>query len=357
MTGLFINQVDRFIEAFGAFAILSGIGLYFRRERIQGTVLISTLNICLGIAIPLANSVTRFEPAMQPYIRLVVSELVMFAGILSFVYQDKLCDVTPYSWLKIALLVLLQVSPALLHQSILLRLGIHPNFQWGGIFATIATLVLNLISIYRIKIKIRGDQMSVRNRLLLAALVLLSSGAVTLWLVGHLSSDQGLEKWGRIVASITGLYGFYLTQYSREFLPFVCYEINRNANRKSNLDKLDGEFVATQLEFAMKEKKLYREWELKMPELAAEVGITSHQLSEYLNKVVRMNFNRYVNAYRIAEAKELLLGGEHSVLDVCYLVGFNSLSAFSRAFRDIVGTAPGKFAGRGKPRPQRTEGE
>lgn len=346
MTGLIINIVDKCINAAGAFAILSGIGLFFRGERPKGTLLIAALNICLGVAIPLAHSIPDLDHAIQPYARFVVVELVMLAGILSYVYQDKIYDPEPYSKFKKIFLLSVMIIPMPLHPSVMhFLIGVKPAFQVGGIFVTIMTFILNLVSIHAIKSKIRPSHMSRKNRLMLGLLILLSSGAVTSWLIGHLLRKTEIETLAHAIASVTGIYGYYLTQYSREFMPFVRYEVNRSANRRSNLDKVDVELVATQLQFAMKEKKLYHEWKLKMPSLAAEVGITQHQLSEYLNKVMKVNFNRYVNEYRISEAKELLRSGEHSVLDVCYLVGFNSLSAFSRAFREIVGVAPRDFKG------------
>ena len=53
-----------------------------------------------------------------------------------------------------------------------------------------------------------------------------------------------------------------------------------------------------------------------------------------------------VNQYRIEHAKALLSHHEHkneSVLDIAFMVGFNSNSAFYSAFRKAVGQSPAQF--------------
>ena len=54
----------------------------------------------------------------------------------------------------------------------------------------------------------------------------------------------------------------------------------------------------------------------------------------------------YVNGYRIDRAKELLSeldGHSDSVLNIALSVGFNSNSAFYKAFRKAVGQAPARY--------------
>jgi len=56
----------------------------------------------------------------------------------------------------------------------------------------------------------------------------------------------------------------------------------------------------------MKEKKAYLQEDLTLPRLAKITGLKTHQLSEILNRELNSNFNAYVNAYRIEDAKKLL---------------------------------------------------
>lgn len=48
----------------------------------------------------------------------------------------------------------------------------------------------------------------------------------------------------------------------------------------------------------------------------------------------------FINRERVRRATELLMQGVHSLADVCYQVGFNSVSYFIRTFKKYVGTTP-----------------
>jgi len=50
--------------------------------------------------------------------------------------------------------------------------------------------------------------------------------------------------------------------------------------------------------------------------------------------------HQYLMRKRIEKAKELLSSGKHSVTDVCFEVGFQSLGSFSTLFRRFVGYPP-----------------
>jgi AraC-like DNA-binding protein len=53
--------------------------------------------------------------------------------------------------------------------------------------------------------------------------------------------------------------------------------------------------------------------------------------------------HEFVTRIRIDEAKRLLLGGNHSVTDVCFDVGYESLGSFSTRFRSLTGLSPAAF--------------
>ena len=55
-----------------------------------------------------------------------------------------------------------------------------------------------------------------------------------------------------------------------------------------------------------------------------------------------MTFTDFVNQYRITQAKTLLLQ-DKTVSEVCYEVGFESLSYFNKLFKKITGENPSKF--------------
>jgi AraC-like DNA-binding protein len=76
--------------------------------------------------------------------------------------------------------------------------------------------------------------------------------------------------------------------------------------------------------------------------VAASVHLSTAAFCRYFKKQTKMTFTDFVNQYRIAQAKTLLLQGI-SVSEVCYEVGFDSLSYFSRLFKRDTGENPSEF--------------
>jgi two-component system response regulator YesN len=51
----------------------------------------------------------------------------------------------------------------------------------------------------------------------------------------------------------------------------------------------------------------------------------------------------YVTSVRIERAKELLLSTDQNCTEVCFQVGYNNQSYFTRTFKDLVGMTPREF--------------
>lgn len=59
-----------------------------------------------------------------------------------------------------------------------------------------------------------------------------------------------------------------------------------------------------------------------------------------------MNFNEFVNEYRIIEAKKLLLDKNHNLFTIEHIAeksGFGSVNSFTRVFKAVVGMPPSIF--------------
>ena len=74
-------------------------------------------------------------------------------------------------------------------------------------------------------------------------------------------------------------------------------------------------------------------------EVARAMGITPQYLSSYFSKHIGTSLKHYIQAKRIALAKELLDGGA-DVTEACYECGFGDCSYFIRVFKRHVGATP-----------------
>lgn len=116
------------------------------------------------------------------------------------------------------------------------------------------------------------------------------------------------------------------------------------AYAESTLENIDTHSLLKKLEKLMLEDKVYTDEELNLGMLAEQVGLTSHQLSELINKHLKKGFSQYIREYRIDEAKRLLVEEpQASVLSIGLEVGFTSQSNFYAAFKKVLGSAPGQY--------------
>lgn len=77
-------------------------------------------------------------------------------------------------------------------------------------------------------------------------------------------------------------------------------------------------------------------------EIAKIVSLSTPAFCRYFKKQTNMTFTDFVNNYRINQAKIYLLK-DYSVTEVCFQVGFESLSYFNKLFKQHTGETPSEF--------------
>ena len=124
--------------------------------------------------------------------------------------------------------------------------------------------------------------------------------------------------------------------------------------QKSTLTSERADTYLQRLLDLMNKEKPYLDGELTLQKLAQAVAISPHHLSQTINERLNQSFIDFVNAYRIEEAKRLLLDStkkHYSILAVSEEVGFNSKSAFNTAFKKHANMTPSEYrrANNGQP--------
>ncbi len=83
--------------------------------------------------------------------------------------------------------------------------------------------------------------------------------------------------------------------------------------------------------------------EVTLQGVAEQMHISSQYLSRVFKKYMNNNFNRYLNEYRVTNAKALLIETDKSTAEISYLVGYQSLNSFYTHFKEIVGDTPMEY--------------
>jgi len=87
--------------------------------------------------------------------------------------------------------------------------------------------------------------------------------------------------------------------------------------------------------------------ELSMGDLAQELNLSLSYMSVVFKRCMGRNFSDYLNRYRVAAAKELLIHSDKTVAQIATETGFISANTFIRTFKKVEGITPGQFRGTG----------
>ncbi|MEO0790496.1 MAG: helix-turn-helix domain-containing protein [Bacteroidota bacterium] len=163
-------------------------------------------------------------------------------------------------------------------------------------------------------------------------------GVALIWLAYFTSSYTSY-----IVGALT--FSFLL------YLSVVLWALNRKSTqieRAPYADKHLQKAIILQIEHELETKfltpALYKNPNLKLAELAGVLGVSTHQLSQYLNEHQGKSFNQFINKYRIEAAKqELITNRLFTIEAIGYECGFNSKSSFFSTFKKMVGCTPAAY--------------
>ncbi len=124
----------------------------------------------------------------------------------------------------------------------------------------------------------------------------------------------------------------------------IKLEVYRESYTKSTLAKVNVDNALMLLEKSMETDHAFRDSTLTMKRIAADLGLSAHQLSEIFNTRLKKTFSSYINEKRVAFAKKLLseeIG--MPVTDIAKECGFNSISNFNTLFKKAAGISPSDY--------------
>lgn len=329
---------------FGAgFALVLGIGSWIRAKK-QIDYLVSSALILTAIF----QFVDEFSLSMvsSTWLRksLFLIDIVALAASGTLVFL-----ISTMSFKKYSKLPLIYYSNLL--GPFILSLPIITFYEQEGskeleffLFAAdLYVFVYFIIAIANIFIDKKHEFPTVSFRKILT-LVILISLCIPLEIIGIVFENKSLILLSSVHTTFTLIFYYFLTLIHPNLLDFLSIEPGKNLVKRSLLHDVDINALEKKLVHIIKEERIYLDEDIRLPDVSEELGISVHQLSFFLNNHLGMNFNNYINRFRVEEAKSMLINDpSRSVVSVGIAVGFNSNSSFYKAFLKETGMSPKQF--------------
>ena len=175
---------------------------------------------------------------------------------------------------------------------------------------------------------------------------------ITGFLIDHLTG-LNLMKDPYIFAMVMITVFLYSIELALLFFPRLLYgniyyeNFVREKYSKSKLSEDDKKAMSSQLfAYMTSDAKPFLNPKLSLSEISTILKINAQQLSQVINEKKHLNFNDFINSYRIEEAKEMLVSPAYKNITIDAIAqkaGFNSKSAFYNAFSKQIGLTPKQY--------------
>lgn len=127
---------------------------------------------------------------------------------------------------------------------------------------------------------------------------------------------------------------------------FISESVEQKAKEQNTTISTDLAYQKDRLETLIKDNRLYENPRLNLSDVAAAMQTTPKAVSSIVNIGFQMNFNDFINHYRVEAVIEKLKGGEQqhkTFLGIAYECGFNSKATFNRAFKKNTSLSPKEY--------------
>jgi AraC-like DNA-binding protein len=343
----FADKVLFFFSSLGAFngLILGIYFIFFTAKKHLSNYFLGALLIVLSIRI--GKSVAYFFNYGLPklYLQVGLTACFFIGPFLYFFIRSEMQQVKklPKSWawqigfwlflvLLVGIIYPYATYPHLWPKYIIPLIYL----QWGVYIGSSIFLLIPLL-----KKMLRKEKLKTFEKWILAI-----CGAVLLFFISYVWSILNITKGSYIMAALYFSMAIYLVVfillYRRKTNDLSSFSIQKYADKK--LNRQEAEMIIGKLKSAMEERELFKNPNLKVNDLAREVNIPAHQLSQVLNDNIEKNFTLFINEYRINEACKMLLRDTNLSIDgIGDEVGFNSRSTFFATFKKIKGMTPSAY--------------
>lgn len=200
---------------------------------------------------------------------------------------------------------------------------------------------------------------------------ILISGFFFIFLLNMLTSSYICNILYNLYIAVLGGYIFYnsllhqvikqklkLHIYRETLSPLPVNNLNQQQESKSEKDVVEKEVLINgkknskvyltpqkinEINQLLQTPEFIYDQKIKLEQFAQRVAVNSTYLNRYFNQEYGCSFLQYLTSLRIEQAEMLLRDSNAEIGDICYNTGFNSPSAFHKAFKTRYGCSPSEW--------------
>ncbi|PSR06064.1 MAG: hypothetical protein BRD49_02420 [Bacteroidetes bacterium SW_10_40_5] len=156
-----------------------------------------------------------------------------------------------------------------------------------------------------------------------------------------------------LIVVVTLLVSLIIFYYKNKQLWTAVTNLNLSSNLSLNRSEKPEQketssyqAIFRNIEYLLKDREWYKDPQLNLKMMAKELGTNEYYVSRAINEESGMNFNSYINNYRVNMAKTMLLDAsvqDETIAEIAVAVGFNNATSFSRTFKQLTGLSPTNF--------------
>ena len=351
------------ICAFQGLLLIVAINTIRNKNKVANTALSAAL---LLISLSLVGRASTFDPGIfnwEPRLILIPEVLLFTYGPLFLFYVHRLLNIS-FDPRKLLLYLSLFVIQFLIYlpylfmdgQTFIYRLidrDLFPIFAWSGLIALLFNTYFwfkskNVIEVFINKEQLNDNQKKYINFLqsiLNIKAIYLGIWALTagIYMIGELFNWEVLSLVEQMIDLIWLLFSLLI--FALAYYAIKSPEVFR-VKRKIKITRSDESEIAQiadKLERLMDQEKTFRDPNLSLNSLAAQVPTSTHMLSQVINEHFQVSYSDYVNQYRIEEFIKRINEEKISFLTAALDVGFGSKPTFNRAFKKLKGKTPKEY--------------
>lgn len=147
-----------------------------------------------------------------------------------------------------------------------------------------------------------------------------------------------IARFDRITAAFGCTDSFRLARIRAAVLDFLAYVAETYG--KSDSAENDTDRSVASVKLAIRYINEHLTDKLSLADVAAAAGMSKYYFASEFRRSVGYTCVEYINNRRCLHAKTLLLTGDYSVSEVCFMCGFENLSYFSKTFCRYIGMSP-----------------